>query len=270
MGYSDVTSQTFQEAVLEASHRQPILVDFYATWCGPCQMLRPVLEKVVQEYAVGLAKVDIDQSPDLANAYGVEGVPDVRIAVAGQLQPGFVGVISEPELRSLLEGLGVTSAVESGLKTVQGAIAAGETAQASDAIETLLEKYPGDERAVAVAVPFWLEQQQLHRAQTAYEAAAAVVPNPNSATMRDLRGRLQLAQYQLLPGPSAASAAIAPLAEQALTGDPEAALAELLTLLEGGHHREETRKAMIAVFDMLGDDHPLTKAYRKQMMMALF
>ncbi|MEO0407831.1 MAG: tetratricopeptide repeat protein [Cyanobacteria bacterium P01_A01_bin.135] len=268
MGYSvDVTTQTFKALVLEASHSQPILVDFFAQWCGPCQMLKPMLEKLVQEYNVGLAKVDIDQNPELANAYGVEGVPDVRIAVAGQMQPGFVGMVGEAQLRSLLEGLGITSAVETKLQEIQGAVAAGETESVSEALDELIEQHPGDERAVSVAVPFWLGQQQFHRAQTAFEAAAAVVPNPNSAAMRTLRGQLQLAQYQQDVDPS--GAALGPLAGQ-VQDDPEAALAGMLALLEGGDHRETARKAMIAVFDLLGDDHPLTKAYRKKMMMALF
>jgi len=278
MGYSiDATTSTFQDAVLEASHQQPILVDFFAQWCGPCQLLKPTLERVTQEYSVGLAKVDIDQSPELANAFGVEGVPDVRIAVAGQLQPGFVGVIAEPQLRSLLENLGGASAVEAGLQEVEAAIGAGETERASDRLDDLLTQHPGDERVVAAAIPFWIAQRQLHRAQSAFEAALEVVSNPNSAFLRTLRGTLHLA-YLCQTDASGARGSdpeteeLKQLACKASQGhDLESALAGFLAILEGDrHHQDQARKAMIAVFDCLGDEHSLTKAYRKKMMMALF
>ncbi|MGF1514760.1 MAG: tetratricopeptide repeat protein [Elainellaceae cyanobacterium] len=276
MGYSiDVTAQTFEDAVIQASHQQPILVDFFAQWCGPCQLLKPTLEKLAHEYDVGLAKVDIDHSPELANAYGVEGVPDVRIAVGGQLQPGFVGVIAEPQMRSLLASLGATSAVERDLQTVTAAIAAGETDRAAAHLDELSEKRAGDERVVVLAVPFWIEQGQVSRAQTVFEAAMAVVPNPNSAEMRSLRGQLYLAQLCQQPASKDTDkASSAPRLRQLAcsAGDnPEASLAGLLTLLEQDRrHQDAARKAMIAIFDCLDDDHNLTKAYRKKMMMALF
>ncbi len=274
MGYSiDVTTQTFEDAVIQASHQQPILVDFFAQWCGPCQLLKPVLEKLSQEYGVGLAKVDIDHSPELANAYGVEGVPDVRIAVAGQIQPGFVGVLPEPQLRSLLAGLGATSTVEEVLQSATAAIEAGDSESASHQLDALVEEHPGDERVVTVAVPFWVAQGQVSRAQTAFEAAMAVVPNPNGALMRSLRGQLYLAQlcHQAVGGAGDGGDDLQQLACRAVKGgDPEAALAGFLDLLEQRRHQDAARKAMIAVFDRLGDDHALTKAYRKKMMMALF
>ena len=76
MGISiDVTPDTFVQEVIERSQHQLVVVDFFAQWCGPCQMLKPILEKLVQEYDFALAKVDIDQNPELANQYRVEGVP---------------------------------------------------------------------------------------------------------------------------------------------------------------------------------------------------
>ncbi|MGF1535768.1 MAG: tetratricopeptide repeat protein [Elainellaceae cyanobacterium] len=273
MGYSiDVTTQTFEDAVIQASHQRPILVDFFAQWCGPCQLLKPTLEKLAQEYEVGLAKVDIDQNPELANAFRVEGVPDVRIATGGQLQAGFVGVLPEPQLRSLLADLGVASAVEKALQAVTAAIAAGNTEGASAQLEDLMETHPGDERVVTLAVPFWIEQGQTSRAQTAFEAAMAVVPNPNGAEIRALRGRLYLAQLCQSGGSAAEGDKLQQLACSAAQGDDlETALAGFLTVLEQDRQQQDAaRKAMIAVFDRLGDDHALTKSYRKKMMMALF
>ena len=105
MSTSDVNQSTFLAEVLEKSHQTPVVVDFFATWCGPCQMLKPLLEKLVPEYGLVLAKVDIDENPGLAQEYGVSGVPDVRIVVDGLVQPGFVGMLPEPKLREMLQRL---------------------------------------------------------------------------------------------------------------------------------------------------------------------
>ena len=92
MGISiEVDNTTFDTEVLKNSHKKPVLVDFYATWCGPCKMLKPILEKLVQEYDFILAKVDVDQNPHLAQTYGIEGLPDVRVVSVGEVKTGFVG-----------------------------------------------------------------------------------------------------------------------------------------------------------------------------------
>ena len=124
MGVSvEVDSATFATEVLEASYQKPVLVDFFAQWCGPCKMLKPMLEALAQEYDFVLAKIDIDQSPDLAHTYKVEGVPDVRVVTQGDVNPGFVGVLPEPQLREFLRNLSLKSELDLGLEAVKAAIA---------------------------------------------------------------------------------------------------------------------------------------------------
>ncbi|MBN8526751.1 MAG: thioredoxin [Planctomycetes bacterium] len=94
----------FQRDVIEASHRQPVLVDFYATWCGPCKMLAPVLDEVVRT-ATGplkLVKVDTDQNQDLAVAAGVSGIPDVRLFIDGKQVGGFTGFRPKPAVEQFV------------------------------------------------------------------------------------------------------------------------------------------------------------------------
>lgn len=94
----------FQRDVLEASHRQPVLVDFFATWCGPCKMLGPVLEEVIKGAAgpLKLVKINTDENQDLAVAHGVSGIPDVRLFVDGQQVGAFTGFRPKPAVEQFL------------------------------------------------------------------------------------------------------------------------------------------------------------------------
>jgi putative thioredoxin len=95
----------FKRDVIEASHRQPVLVDFYATWCGPCKMLGPVLDAVVKDAAgpLKLVKVNTDENQGLAVSSGVSGIPDVRLFVDGKQVGGFTGFRPKPALEQFLK-----------------------------------------------------------------------------------------------------------------------------------------------------------------------
>ncbi len=94
----------FTRDVIEASHRQPVLVDFHAPWCGPCRMLAPVLDEAIRSASgpLKLVKVDTDENPDLAVSSGVSGIPDVRLFVAGKQVAGFTGFRPKPEVARFL------------------------------------------------------------------------------------------------------------------------------------------------------------------------
>jgi putative thioredoxin len=94
----------FNRDVIEASHRQPVLVDFYATWCGPCKMLAPVLDEVVRKAAgpLKLVKVNTDENQELAVASGVSGIPDVRLFVNGKQVGAFTGFRPKPAVEQFL------------------------------------------------------------------------------------------------------------------------------------------------------------------------
>src|SRR5437773_10158965 len=100
----EVTTASFEREVVERSRRTPVLVDLWATWCGPCRALSPVLERLAQEMqgAFLLAKVDIDQSPEIADALGVQSVPTVVLVQGGKVVDGFVGAQPEPRVREML------------------------------------------------------------------------------------------------------------------------------------------------------------------------
>ena len=94
----------FQRDVIDASHRQPVLVDFYATWCGPCKMLAPVLDETVRtaDGPLKLVKIDTDQHQDLAVQHGVSGIPDVRLFVGGHQVGAFTGCRPTPTVKQFV------------------------------------------------------------------------------------------------------------------------------------------------------------------------
>jgi putative thioredoxin len=160
----DVTDETFYVAVLERSHERPIVVDFWADWCGPCKALAPVLEREVGARAgeVELAKVDVDSNPELARHYDIRGIPAVKAFRNGRVVREFTGAQSPQSVAAFLDALLGPSAGErllDELRTVEGqepVVAALEQGDDERALELLLAQVAGADEETRDRVRGWM------------------------------------------------------------------------------------------------------------------
>jgi len=267
-----VNRDNFATEVLEKSHAQPVLVDFFAQWCGPCKMLKPVLEKFAQEYDFILAKVDIDENPTLAHDYGVEGVPDVRVVIDGIVKPGFVGMLPEDKLHDLMAQLNLHSTLDQALEAIYTQASAGNVVEAQAQLNDLLRQYPDNRGLRLEAANFCIEADNL-------EAAAALLESipeyekeyfAKAKALKALIGFKQVVQEA--ESGNAIDREFQEAAAATLANNYEAALTGFLAIAsrDRRYRDDGARKAMLAIFDLLGDDHPLTKEYRKQLTRALY
>ena len=268
----EVTSQTFEDTVLATSFEKPVLVDFFAQWCGPCQMLKPLLEKLTQEYEFVLAKIDIDQNPELARIYQVEGVPDVKIVWQGQVHNGFVGMLQESQIRELLAQLNLKSAFEEGLSAIAAAKAIGDVDTVCQSYDALLTQYPDRTEVVLDAAQFRLSQGDLTGAEGLLDKIDPY-ERPYGEQATALRSLMAFHQVVADTAPATeADALYLTGAKAVIAEDYETAMEKFLALVKcDRRYRDDAgRKALLTLFTVLGDDNPLTQSYRKYLMQALY
>lgn len=268
----EVTSPTFEADVLEQSYQTPVVIDFYAQWCGPCQMLKPLLEKLTQEYEFVLAKVDIDQNPELARIYQVEGVPDVRVAVKGELFNGFVGMLDESQLRSFVEQLGLKSQFAEAMATLAATRQAGDLAKLQAQYADVLKQYPDRPELLLDAAQFYLDQGQLDPANALLDRIDPL-QKPYGDQANAVRSLMEFHQIVAdLQPTTEADHLYHSGAQAALAGNYETALEQFLALVkcDRQYRADAGRKAMLTLFHLLGNEHPLTQTYRKRLMQTLY
>ncbi len=273
---TDTTTARFGADVLQRSRDVPVVVDFWAAWCGPCKTLGPILERAADDYegAFHLVKVDVDANQDLARQFGVQGIPTVVAFRDGRPVARFTGALPDRAVREWLDALQPTEA-DLTVDRARDAELAGDMAAA----EALF-------REVVADIPDHLEAGTglagLLIARGATDEALGVLDRlPATGEVEKLRAaaRVTQAQDEDIPALEAAAAAApddpAPRLELARAlaakAEYEPALDNMLAVVASkGDLKEEARLAMLDIFELLGNEHPLTQAYRKQLANALF
>src|SRR5215216_8016146 len=150
----DTTTQAFVKDVIEESRRQPVLVDFWAPWCGPCRQLTPVLEKLVRaaKGKAKLVKMNIDEHPAIPGQLGIQSIPAVIAFVNGQPADGFLGALPESQVTAFIERITkdkLGGEAQDLLKSAEAAMAEGNAAEAVELYGALLQEEPGNVPALA-------------------------------------------------------------------------------------------------------------------------
>ena len=245
----DVSEQQFPTQVIERSRTAPVVVDFWAEWCGPCRQLGPLLEQAVAERpGIELAKVDVDQAPVLSRQYGIQGIPAVKAFRDGQVVAEFVGAQPRPAVEQFLDSLLPSPA--------DPLVAAGD----EDSLRRALELEPT--RADA-AVPLARILLQRGESDQALEILGRV---PGSFAADGLAGRIEL---QRAPGADVPE--LVQAFEALDRGDHEQALDLLLSALSSADGaRDGIRRVVIGILEELGVEHPVAREARRRLAAALY
>jgi putative thioredoxin len=211
----NVTTENFEIEVIAASHQVPVLVDFWAPWCGPCKVIGPLLEKVELEYAgrFKLVKIDSDQQQELSQAFGIRSIPTCVLMVGGKPVDGFQGAVPESQLKAFLDKHLPSEAeleAQSDTEDAQALMAAGDPQAALHKLHEALSINPGNDDARYDYVRLLIEQDMLEDAGAALAPALAEIPrqlrfealgqflDAINFTMTDERGTWAPAQFDAL------------------------------------------------------------------------
>lgn len=271
----------FEADVLERSHEIPVLVDFWAPWCGPCRVLGPVLEKLADEYSgkFVLAKINVDESPSLAGAFGVQGIPAVKLIKDGEIAGEFTGALPEPAVREMLSRY-LPSEYDEQADEAADLEEQGKPAEAQAIYQSILDAEPTHAKSLLGL------GRVLMNAGDRDDALKNLERISPAAEERKIADRL-IARLQLQGDQSADEATL----RQKLAAQPdslearfelaqalaanekfEEALSEFLDIVKSDREFRDdgARKAMVQIFDVLPPDDPLIDKYRSELAKVLF
>ncbi len=263
----------FEYEVIAYSQQIPVVVDFWAEWCGPCRTLSPVLERLTKEAngAFRLAKVNVDENSNLARRYNIRSIPAVKAFRNGQVVAEFMGALPEPRVREFLRGIAPGES-DLTLGKAQNMLLKKEWSNAEKIFREVLEEDPANPAARLGLIKSLLFQGYVAQAEgylqdfpASKELAAAEVVRPLVEALQWMNRNDGLSDDPL-------EAAFLNALRLVMRGNLPAAIDGILDILrqDKRYRNGEAHKVMLALFEMLGEENPLTREYRNELSMVLF
>lgn len=277
----EVGERDFQTAVLDRSKEIPVLVDFWAPWCGPCRVLGPVLEKLADEYAGQflLAKINVDENPSVAGEFGIQGIPAVKLFRGGAVGSEFTGALPEPMVREFLSRF-LPSGADKQAHEAAGLEEQGKLAEAKALYQAILESEPNHPKALTGMGRLLMNEGDVPAALDYLEQVPLVAEerkeaDPLIARLKLQRGAIQdesVLREKVKSEPNNLEARFELAQALAAAEKYDESLAEFLNIVKADRSFRDdgARQAMVQIFEVLGSDHPLTEKYRSELAKVLF
>jgi putative thioredoxin len=280
----DSTDASFMADVIEASRTQPVIVDFWATWCGPCKQLGPALEKAVlaAKGAVRLVKVDVDKNPRVASQLRVQSIPTVYAFVNGEPVDGFMGAVPDSQLKSFIDrlaGPAGPSDVEQVLALAAESLQLGDIGGAAQAYAQALQLDPGNAKAIAGLARAYLQGGDIERAREIAGMAPADAKDPE---LDSVRAALSLAaeapsetkafEHRLAQDENDHDARLELAKALAGRGEMDQAVDQLLRIVERDRDWNDgaARAQLLKIFEAAGPSSETAKRGRRRLSSILF
>ncbi len=265
--------QDFQTDVLELSRTIPVLVDFWADWCGPCKVLGPVLERLAEKHPGewALRKLNTEQFPDIAAEYGIQSIPNVKLFIGGNVANEFVGALPEAAVERWLQSA-IPDRHAAELDRAQTLVRSQQPGAAREILEQVLADSPDNERGqvlLGLALVLSDREKAVHLVASVDESSRHFDLADAIRSLNQLLAKL--VTPSLLPD-SPVKSSYLDAATCIAGGDFDKALELLIDVIRRERYYDDdgARKACIAIFRYLGEEHPVTQQHRRDFGNALY